>query len=157
MIAAVSGAALLIIMFIVDWFGGGGSIDTGVGTIEVDAPGANAWDSMELIRFVLLLTGLAAVGLAVMEANGSRPDLPVAGSALIAGLGILSTVLILYRILDTPFDSDREIGVFLGLIAAAGVAYGGWEAMKEEGTSFTEQRDHLQTRDPGAPPPPPAV
>ena len=38
-------------------------------------------------------------------------------------------------------------GVFLGLIASAGIAYGGWRAMEEEGTSFGDQADRIQ--DPG--------
>ena len=86
-----------------------------------------------------------------MAANRTTVDLPVALSAVTAGLGILSVVLILFRIISPPdfglgevaeafggeADVGRGIGVFLGLIAAAGVAAGGWLAMQEEGSSFT--------------------
>ena len=77
---------------------------------------------------------------------------PVAISAITAGLGILSVVLILFRIISPPdfgvgdfgdiagVDVGRKIGVFLGLIAAGGIAYGGWTAMQEEGTSFADRR-----------------
>ena len=105
-----------------------------------------------------------------MAANAQSVNLPVAGSALVAGLGILCVLLILYRIIDPPGEGDipdgfdisiaREIGVFLGLIAAVGIAYGGYLGMQEEGTSFGDQADRLQNRDAGtttggAPPPPP--
>ena len=52
---------------------------------------------------------------------------------------------------------DRAYGVFLGLIASAGIAYGGWRAMEEEGTSFGDQADRIQTSDSGAGAPPPAA
>ena len=42
--------------------------------------------------------------------------------------------------------STAEFGVFLGLIAAAGIAYGGWASMQEEGTSFGAQAENLQDR-----------
>ena len=161
-IAGVSGIALLLIMFIFDWF-----------TVEAAGGlgpsfGGNAWDTMEIIRFILLLTALAAIALAVVRATQSNVDMPVALSAITAGLGILSVVLIIFRIISPPdggvgdlIDVGRAIGVFLGLIAAAGVAYGGYLAMQEEGTSFSAQGDRLQDRDDAPrdnppPPPPPA-
>ena len=53
---------------------------------------------------------------------------------------MLSTVLVLYRIIDPPADcAAREFGVFLGLIAAAAVAFGGWLAMQEEGDLFGDE------------------
>lgn len=155
-IAGASGIALLLIMFIFDWF-----------TVEAAGGlgpsfGGNAWDTMEIIRFILLLTALAAIALAVVSATQSKVDMPVALSAITAGLGILSVVLIIFRIISPPdggvgdlIDVGRAIGVFLGLIAAAGVAYGGYLAMQDEGTSFSAQGDRLQNRDDNPPPPPP--
>ena len=163
MIAAVSAVLLLLVMFIFSWFGIGGDLGAIAAAADVDT-GANAWQSFGFIDIVLFITILVAIGLAVMKANSQSPNLPVAGSALVAGLGILSLLLLLYRVIDPPYDADREIGIFLGLLATAGIAYGGWEAMREEGTSFGAQADRLQTRDtPGSstgrdvpPPPPPA-
>jgi hypothetical protein len=89
-------------------------------------------------------------------------SLPVAASALTAALGIIATLLILYRIIDTPYDLGRDFWVWVGLIAAAGIAYGGWASMQEEGTTFGGQADRLQERfggeggDEPPPPPPPA-
>jgi hypothetical protein len=166
MIAAVSGLVLLIVMFVFDWFGAPGSDiadaaaqqaeELGLSVPDVDL-GFNVWDSLEFIRWILLITGLVAVGLGIASAMSRDVALPVAGSALIAGLGILSVLLVLYRIIDPPSGADREIGVFLGLIATAGVAYGGWVSMQEEGTSFGDQAGQFQgggTADPPPPPPP---
>ena len=51
-------------------------------------------------------------------------------------------------------DVQRSYGLFLGLIATAGVAIGGWLAMQEEGASFGGEADRLGGG-PGEPPPPP--
>jgi hypothetical protein len=171
LIAAVSGIALFIIMFL-SWFGGSIEVE-GVGEVDLglaEAVGVdttfNAWQAFDFIDIVLLVTVIVAVGLAVLGAAGSSVNLPVAASALTAGFGILSTLLILYRIIDTPFGAGREYGVYLGLIAAAGVAIGGWMAMQEEGTTFGGEADRFGDRyggpgerpagePPPSPPPPP--
>jgi hypothetical protein len=161
-IAGVSGIALLLIMFIFDWFG-----------LKADVAGftaegsRNAWGSYGFIDIVLFITVAAAVGLALISASQTEVGLPVAASAVVAGLGILSVVLIIISIISPPdfgvdlsgsgIDHTRKIGVWLGLIAAIGVAYGGWRAMQEEGTSFGDQADRFRGPDegPGATPPPP--
>lgn len=154
-IAGASGVLLILIMFIFDWF----SIDAGFGV----GGGGNAWQAFGFIDIVLLLAALAGIALAAIAATQSKVDLPVAMSAIAAGLGILAVVLILFRIISPPdfgtggvvdLNVGRSIGVFLGLIAAAGIAYGGWQAMQEEGTSFGDQGDRM--RGGGDEPPPPS-
>jgi hypothetical protein len=98
--------------------------------------------------------------------------MPVAVSALTAGLGILSFIFVGWSIINTPsegpVDLSRELWVFVGLVLTAGIAYGGWMAMREEGTSFGDQADRFGDRSSapepaaggGAPPatqPPPAA
>lgn len=161
-IAGASGVALLLIMFIFDWFSfGDGAV----------SEGGNAWQVFGFIDIVLFVAALAAIALVVVSLTESRVDMPVALSAITAGLGVLAVLLILFRIISPPdfglgdiadafgqdFDVGRSIGVFLGLIAAAGVAYGGWQAMQDEGTSFSDQADRVQRQRDGddAPPPPP--
>jgi hypothetical protein len=161
-IAAVSAIALLLIMFIFDWFG----LKASAGGFSAEGA-RNAWGSYGFIDIVLFVTFLAALGTAYLSASQQNVNLPVAASALVAGLGIISVILIIISIISPPdfgvsgdgIDHTRKIGVWLGLIAAAGVAYGGWRAMQEEGTSFGAQRDRLQDRyggDEPPPPPPPA-
>ncbi|MEO8092472.1 MAG: hypothetical protein ABI726_07185 [bacterium] len=162
-IAGISGVALLLIMFIFNWF------SYGEGPL---AGGLNAWDSMDLIRFILFLAAISGIALAATAASQSNVDLPVALSAITAGLGILAVVLVIFRIISPPdfglgdvaeafgganVDVGRSIGVFLGLIAAGGVAYGGWAAMQEEGSSMSGPADRVGGGDdaPSPPPPPP--
>ncbi|HYH62799.1 MAG TPA: hypothetical protein VD766_13105 [Solirubrobacterales bacterium] len=166
-IAGAAAIALLIVMFI-SWFSldiqGAADLSTddaeaaqedlaGAVDPDDDSVGINAWQAFGFIDIILLLAVIAGVGLAAMKLASTSVNLPVAVSAVTAGLGILATLLVIYRIIDTPYGFDRGIGVFLGLIAVAGVAYGGWMAMQEEGTSFQDQADRLQDRGNNPPPP----
>jgi hypothetical protein len=163
LIAGIAGVVLFIVMFL-PWFG----VDAGEAAGEVaedfgiviDVPDIdfNAWESFDFIDLVLLVTVVVAVGLAVATAMAQTPSLPVATSALTTGLGILSTVLVLYRIIDPPSELGREFWVWVGLVASAAIAYGGWRSMQEEGTTFGAQADRLGDRlgsEGGEPPPPP--
>ena len=160
MIAGLSGIALFLFMFF-SWFGVStpDEID-GVPIVQAEGS-ASAWEAFDFIDIVLLLAVVAAVGLLVLSASQASVNLPVAASAITAGLGILATLLVLYRIIDPPdfgvsgLDVSRKIGVYLGLIASAGIAVGGWMAMQEEGTSFSGEADRLGGGPgEGAPPPP---
>ena len=157
-IAGISGVLLLIIMFLFDWF----TIDVGGGVFDVST-GGNAWESFGFIDLVLFLAAAAGIALAVVAAAASKPDMPVALSAITAGLGILGVVLVIFRIISPPdfgvgdlVDVGRGIGVFLGLVAVAGVAYGGWAAMQAEGSSFGAQTDRVGGGNEPPPPPPPS-
>jgi hypothetical protein len=160
-IAGVSGVALILIMFIFKWFG-----------LEATFPGftaeasQNAWHAYGwFLVLLLLLAGFSAIGLALMKASQSDVGLPVAASAIVAGLGFVAVLIVVISIISPPniagvdlpegIDKTRKIGVWLGLLASIGVAYGGWRAMQEEGASFSGQADRYRGPDegPGAPPP----
>jgi hypothetical protein len=173
MIAAVAAIVLFIVMFL-SWYSVEGldeetqqqaqeaielaeeqglAVPEGASDAVDDAANISAWDAFDLIKIVMLLTIIAAIALAAMTAMGSQVNLPVAMSAIVAGLGILTTLLVLYRLIDPPAEGlDRSYGVFLGLLASAGIAYGGWRAMEEEGTSFSDQTDRFQDPGPGGGP-----
>jgi hypothetical protein len=140
LIAGVSGLALFVIMFF-GWFGASAEVPG----FEVGVT-FSAWESFDFIDLILLLTVVVAVGLAAATAASQTVALPVAASAITAGLGILSTLLVLYRIIDPPHELGREFGVFLGLIASAGIALGGWLSMQEEGTTFSGAADQARDR-----------
>jgi hypothetical protein len=98
---------------------------------------ANAWQSFSLIDLVLLAAILATA--AVVGARLAGNSLPGEAGLAVLALGALSTLLLLFRIISPPdlipgevpdgldFETDvgRGIGVFVGLIASAGIAYGG--------------------------------
>jgi hypothetical protein len=165
LIAAVGGIVLLFAMFALDWYEV--SLSTPFGDVSVAGGGVKAWESQgftgTIANLVILAAAVAAVGLAVVTATSRNVALPVAASALTAALGIGAVVMVLLRILFQPGENEfveLRFGIWLALIASGVIAYGGWEAMKEEGTTFDDARHQLRTRmsEPGAqaPPPPPA-
>jgi len=156
LIAGVSGVLLFIFMFFA-WYGAPGvsgevieqaqeaAEQLGVqGPEDVDTT-VNAWESFDFTDLLMLLAVIVAVGVAAITLTGASVSLPVAGSALTAGIGALAFLFVLYRTINPPGegDVDREIGLYLGLLATAGIAVGGYLAMQEEGTSFTDERDRL--------------
>lgn len=159
-IAAASGVLLFIFMFF-DWFGVEVSDVPGFSG-NVGGVGGSAWNALDIIPIFLMLAIVVAIGVAIVRLTDADLEPPISMNAIVAGLGGLAVLLILYRIVDPPalagvesvaVDTTRELGVFLGLVAAGGIAYGGWSAMREEGLTFDDQADRLSGQEP--PPPPP--
>jgi hypothetical protein len=145
-IAGVGGVVLLISLFL-PWY-----------SVSVDITGFSASDSgsgREVLGFtgVLLYSiSIAAIAIVVARAAAALPAaLPVPLALL--GLGALAVLLVMYRIIDIPTDGhvpdqvelSRKAGIFIALVGAAAVAYGGWRAN-------TESRARRVARD-AAPPP----
>jgi hypothetical protein len=161
-IAGVSAVLLFIFMFFT-WFGVEVS---GSGGFSGTVPGAggSAWDALDFIPIVLVITIVAALVNVFLRLSDSEYEPPVSMNVAVAVLGGLSTLLVLFRIVDPPsfgsfggvsVDATLEFGIFLGLISAAGIAFGGYKAMQEEGSTFSGTADKLSGGGPSDPPPPP--
>ncbi|MFL5899361.1 MAG: hypothetical protein ACJ76D_13060 [Solirubrobacterales bacterium] len=142
-IAGVSAVLLFIFMFF-DWF----TVSADNGFISVSV-GGSAWDALDLIPIILMVAIIAAIGVAVVRLTDAVFEPSISMNAVVSVLGIISVLLILYRIVSPPdsgvsgISVDPAVGIFLGLIAAAGIGYGGYRAMQEEGTSFGDVGDRL--------------
>jgi hypothetical protein len=138
LIAGISGVVLLIDLWF-KWYGvkvsgaGGALKNFSIGV------SATAWQAFGFIDILLFLIALIAIGVAVLRAMDRMPEMPYPAATLVAGAGALALLLIIFRIIDTPVDTGgvsgidvtRKIGVWIGLLAAAGITYGGWRAMQE--------------------------
>jgi hypothetical protein len=149
-IASVSAILLLVFMFF-DWFGvevvGVPGFSGSIGE-----SGGSAWEALDYIPIVLVLAIAAGLAVAGLRLGGLPYEPVVPANAIVAMLGGISVLLILFRIVDppslssyggVPVDATLKVGVFLGLIAAGGIAYGGYSAMREEGVSFGDAADRL--------------
>lgn len=164
-VAGIGGLLVLISLLFLKWYSFGADIEVPFGGGSFSAS-IGAWDGQGFLgtiaNLVILAAGVVAVGLAVVKLTSSSLSLPVAASALTAAGGFAATAFIVLRIVFRPGSgSDLEFGIILALIGAVAQAVGGWKAMKEEGTSFSEAREQLgQTMGSGGPsgggaPPPP--
>lgn len=165
-IAAVSAILLFVFMFF-DWFGVEISGVPGFSG-DVAGSGGSAWDALDVIPIFLMLAIVAAIGIAVIRLTDADIELPVSLNSIVAALGGFAVLLILFRIIFPPdfgsfggveVDATLKLGIFLGLLAAAGIAYGGYSAMREEGVTFGDTADRLggggEQPPAGGPPPPP--
>lgn len=168
-ISAASAILLFVFMFF-DWFGVEISGVPGFSG-DVSGSGGSAWDALDVIPIFLMLAIVAAIGVAVIRLTDADIELPVSLNAIVAALGGFAVLLILFRIIFPPdfgsfggveVDATLKLGIFLGLLASAGIAYGGYSAMREEGVTFGDTADRLGGGGEGqppaggsAPPPPP--
>ena len=160
-VSAVSAILLFVFMFF-EWFGVKVSGVSGFSGTVATGEGGSAWDALDVIPIFLMLAIVVALGVAVIRLTDADLEPPVSLNAIVAALGGLAVLLILYRIISPPdfgsfggisVDATLKFGIFLGLIAAAGIAYGGYAAMREEGMTFGDVGDQLSSG--GTPPPPP--
>jgi hypothetical protein len=115
-LAGTCGLGLLIALF-VPWF-----------------DGADAWQAFTVIDLLLALVGAGAAALPLIVASNAKPDAPISATAITTLGGIVATLLVLFRLLDPPGTASREVGLYLGLLAALGVAAAAWRSMADERT-----------------------
>jgi hypothetical protein len=148
-ISAASAVLLFVCMFL-DWFGARVSGVSGFSG-SVESAGGSAWDTLEVIPIFLMLAIVLAIGVAVVRLTDADLELSISLNAIVAAGGALAVLLILYRIFDPPgfglagvgVDTTLRLGIFLSLVAAAGIAYGGYSAMRREGLTFGDTADRL--------------
>jgi hypothetical protein len=131
MIAGVGGIVLLIALFL-PWYG----VSADVAGVSVSVSGSG-WEVLGFIDILLFLIAVVAIAVVAGRATNRLPA-EVPGSLVLLGLGALAVLLVLFRIIDIPagdvpdsVDLSRKIGIFIALIGAAAVAYGGWQSNAE--------------------------
>jgi hypothetical protein len=94
--------------------------------------GGSGWDATDLAKLIALLAiaGLVVVGLELFATNVA---MPYPSSLILIGIGALSALLVLFKIIDKPGPSQISLsyGIFVALIAAIAIAVGGYLKMQE--------------------------
>jgi hypothetical protein len=135
MIAAVS-AVLLVISLFLAWIGVSLDVPEGIAGVEAveDSSSASGWESQNTLDLYLFIVALFALAPAVTTMMGNRDSLPFTPAAATFLLGAIGTLLTLYVMLDVPDGAERKIGLFIALIAVAGVTVGAYLSMQDEAT-----------------------
>jgi hypothetical protein len=151
-IAGASAVLLLVLMFAVPWYGVKSSF-TSTGTSLGVSTSINGWQSLSHLRWLILLTIIAALALAYFQATRPAPAIPVSLSVIVTVLGLLSTLALIYRVLINVPGSDSvvdaRVGAYLGLLCAAAILYGGYASMRREGISPKDAPSEIETVRPG--------
>jgi hypothetical protein len=119
-IAGISGAALLVVMFL-DWY----SADGGAA--------ANAWEALSVTDVLLAIAALFGITLAVGTATQRSPAVQQSVAALSVPVALAAAVAVIIRTLSLPDAADgREVGLYLGIVATLGVLVGAWRSLGDE-------------------------
>jgi hypothetical protein len=135
--SALCALGLLFLMFATKWYGVAGVPDPSAARPAVSTA-ENAWHGLTIVRWVMLVTIVAALGSVVLHASQRSHGTRTNTSWALVTLGSLTSALLLYRVLiELPQASrviDQKLGAFLGLMCALGIALGGFEAIGEQRT-----------------------
>jgi hypothetical protein len=133
---AGTGAVLLLVFLLAGkWWGRGGQARTG-------------WESLTIVRWLLVVTIVAALALVVAQITRRSPAIPVTLSMIVAVLGLISVLALIYRVLISP-PAHEQAGAFLGLLSAIGLAYGGYLSLREEGIARRDAPREIPVVHPG--------
>lgn len=117
---AGTGAVLLLAFLLAGkWYGHGGGSQTG-------------WQALTDLRWLLVVTIAAAFALVLAQMTRRSPAIPVTLSLVVAVLGLISLLALIYRVLINA-PAHEQAGAFLGLLSGLALAYGGFLSLREEG------------------------
>jgi hypothetical protein len=138
--------ALFIFLFLFKWYG----ISTipSEGSSGISVISTNGWHTYTDSRWIWIATIIVALAVVVLRTSQRALNIRVQQGVIVAGLGGLSATLIIFRIVrhpsgisgGEPFSAGIKIGIWLALIAAAAITYGGYLTMKSEGTTLSDVR-----------------
>jgi hypothetical protein len=109
---------------------------------------ATAWKAFDWVDLLMLLTVLVVLAWVALTAMQRTVAMPVTASTIATALCAITTVVVLYRIINQPGPNDLvdvEYGAYLGLVLLLAMTYGGYAAMREEGATFGQASDSLRS------------
>ncbi len=116
-LAGLAAIGLLVLVFVVPWFGSGHTTATG-------------WHSLPVLRWFLLVTAGAGLLLAFFQETRRAPALPVVMAVIVTLLALVTAILLIIR-LPTAADTP-QVGAYLGLVCVAAIGVGGFFSMRDE-------------------------
>jgi len=122
-VAALGAVALLVDLFALWWYCSA--------TVSLDG-----WQAHTVLRWLMLLTIVAALALAVLTATQRAVAVPVTVAVVVAALAALLTLLLAYRVVidqPGPDSATTRVGAWLGLLCSATILLGAYWSMRDEG------------------------
>jgi hypothetical protein len=134
-VAGASATLLLIFLFVPDWYTVNGALRETLSNLG-GRTSWNGWWGLSGLRYLVLLTIIATFALTYLQAARREPAAPVVLSVIVTVLGGATVIALLYRVASGPpsYGSllNQQAGPYLGLVAAIGIAYGGYKSMRQE-------------------------
>ena len=141
-----SAVLLLVLMLFVPWYGLGSALAPTPAALG-RSTSYTGWNALTHLRWLMLLTIIAALALGFLQASRRAPALPASMSVIVTVLGLLTVLALIYRVVISVPGTDlhREAGAFLGLASALGILYGGCASMRQEGIAERDGPQEIET------------
>jgi hypothetical protein len=109
---------------------------------------ASAWKAFDWVDLLMLLTIIVVLAWITLAATQRTVAMPVTASTIATALCAITTLVVLYRIINQPGPNDIvdvEYGAYLGLVLLLAMTYGGFAAMRDEGATFGQAGDTIRS------------
>jgi hypothetical protein len=152
LLTAVSGAALFVAMFALDWFS---LVDPAqrraaekLGVIGASGPSlhSDGWSALPAPRWLLLATCVLCAA-SVATALRATPRIAARVNLVLLVVALTSAALIVLRVIDPPGPNEFatvEVGAYVGLAMAVGAAAGAYLTIRGLGSSLAGIRADLE-------------
>jgi hypothetical protein len=140
--------ALAVAMFLLPWYGVKSVLAPGL-ALSGHPTSFDGWNGLSHVRWLVLVTLLAAVLLVWLQGARRAPALPATFGAIVTVLGMLTVLALIYRVLiNVPGANslvDRKVGAYVGLVGSVAVFYGGYASLRQEGLSDRDAVTEIET------------
>ncbi len=140
-LAGCSAVVLLVATFALAW-------------LRAGRTAANGWSGLPVLRWFLIVSALAGLGLTFLQATRRAPAFPVVMSVLVTAFAGLTTLLVIIRLLT--WGGTLQPGAYVGVVAVATLGIGGFLSMRQE-DGWQPGPGHQIERIALGPPEPPSV
>lgn len=138
-LAGGAAVVLLVAMVVAPWYGLRGMQATFAKRARQPTT-ITGWDEFIHLRWLILLTIVVALALALAQAVWRAPAIPVTLSVPALLLGIATSVWLIYRVLITVPGSGAGAAVslsqkpwaYVGLVSALALTFGAFRSLREE-------------------------
>jgi|SRR3981081_2153794 hypothetical protein len=146
LIVGAGSVVLLASMFLLKWYAFEGRLPPNAVGIR---PSLNGWQGLTTLRWLMLVTVLCGLALVYLQAARSAPAVPVSLSVIVAVLGFLTALALLYRVLISTPGADGLVSVkpggYVALASAIVIFYGGYRSMRDEGIADKDAPPEIET------------
>jgi hypothetical protein len=147
-IVGASSLLLAVFMFALPWYGLSSPLGRGAAELGL-ATSLNGYHGLSHLHWLLVVTILAGFALVYLQATRRAPALPVSLGVILSTLALLTTLLLIYKVLiNVPGANsliEAKIGSYLGLAASLALLYGGYDSMRREGIPERDAPQEIET------------
>jgi hypothetical protein len=144
----VSAILLLVCLFGLPWYGFTGVYGPTAAVLGVKTS-YDGWQSLEIIRFLIVLLGLGGVTSWWLSATRPAAALPVCATVLEFALGLIVLLCLIDRVLvNLPVDSslvEAKVGAYLALLFTFTLLIGAYRSLRRDGVSPRDAPGEIET------------